>query len=238
MQSQERAINQHGSIIIFAPLPLHSSKSPQSADDGGTDKVAIEPTIQLMRIGATMSRTSCMGDRGTMGTLQHGACHEILSDLFLDLGESLHPFPDLGESTYENWDFKQGDVLMAFLNQRMLAAPDETRHIWKLDGPLETNPNDETPSMAWLHMAHVDPSDLGPPRSPALRRVSLVEFTDLLNGCSPDALVRNAFVLLYMVATARYLHLKSQGLHESLMEAHETIGFEVEEMRPSSRTNL
>jgi len=34
---------------------------------------------------------------------------------------------------------------MAFLNQRMLAAPDETRHIWKLDGPLETNPNDETP---------------------------------------------------------------------------------------------
>jgi hypothetical protein len=46
---------------------------------------------------------------------------------------------------------------MAFLNRRMLAAPDETRHIWKLDGPLETNPNDETPSMAWLHMAYVGP---------------------------------------------------------------------------------
>jgi len=39
-----------------------------------------------------------------------------------------------------------------------------------------------------------------------------VEFTDLLNGCSPDALVRNTFVLLRMVATARYLHLKSQEL--------------------------
>ena len=66
-------------------------------------------------------------------------------------------FPDLGESVYENWDFKQADVLMAFLNQRMLAAPDETRHIWKLDGPLEDNPNDEVPSMVWLHMAHTGP---------------------------------------------------------------------------------
>jgi hypothetical protein len=66
-------------------------------------------------------------------------------------------FPDLGESSYENWDFKQADVLMAFLNQRMLAAPDETRHIWKLDGPLEDVPNDEVPSMAWLHMAHTGP---------------------------------------------------------------------------------
>ena len=95
------------------------------------------------------------GIEGRWDTLQHRARQEILSDLF----------PDLGESTYENWDFKQGDVLMAFLNQRILAAPDETRHIWKLDGP-----NDETPSMAWLYMAHVGPSDLGPPRSPALRK--------------------------------------------------------------------
>ncbi len=67
-----------------------------------------------------------------------GRCQGTLSELF----------PDLGESSYENWDFKQADVLMAFLNQRMLAAPDETRHIWKLDGPLEDVPNDEVPSMA------------------------------------------------------------------------------------------
>ena len=38
-----------------------------------------------------------------------------------------------------------------------------------------------------------------------------------------DALVRNAFVILRMVATARYLHLKSQELHEALMEAHEMM---------------
>ena len=37
-------------------------------------------------------------------------------------------------------------------------------------------------------------------------------------------LVRNAFVILRMVATARYLHLKSQELHEALMEAHGTLG--------------
>ena len=41
-----------------------------------------------------------------------------------------------------------------------------------------------------------------------LHLLSLVEFTDLLNGCSPDALLRNAFVLLRIVATARYVHLK------------------------------
>jgi len=79
-----------------------------------------------------------------LGIQQLGAHREILSDLF----------PDLGESIYEDWDYQQGDVL-AFMNQRMLAAPDETRHIWRLDWPLEEIPYDEAPSMAWLHMAHV-----------------------------------------------------------------------------------
>ena len=36
-------------------------------------------------------------------------------------------------------------------------------------------------------------------------------------------------MILRMVATIRYPHLKSQELHEALMEAHETIGFEVED---------
>jgi hypothetical protein len=109
---------------------------------------------------------------------------------------------------------------MAFLNQRMLAAPDETRHIWTLDGPLEDTPNDEAPTMVWLHMVHTGPLppiwdllDLQP-NAETLHLLSLVEFTDLLNG------VRNAFVILRLVATARYLHLKSQELHEALMEAH------------------
>jgi hypothetical protein len=70
------------------------------------------------------------------GIQQPGARHEILSDLF----------PDLGESSYADWDFQQSDVLLTFMNQRMLAAPEETRHIWKLDGPLKTAPHDETPS--------------------------------------------------------------------------------------------
>ena len=79
-------------------------------------------------------RTSCVGDQ------------ETLYDLF----------PYLGESVYENWDFQQGDVLQSFMNQRMLAAPDESRHIWKLDGPLEDVPNDEVPSMAWRHKRRSD----------------------------------------------------------------------------------
>jgi hypothetical protein len=72
--------------------------------------------------------------------------------------------------------------------------------------------------MAWLHMAHV--GDLPPiwdlldhsPAAEILHLLCLVEFTDLLNGCSPNALVRNAFMILRMVATARYFHLKSQEL--------------------------
>ena len=31
------------------------------------------------------------------------------------------------------------------------------------DGPLETSPYDETPSMAWLHMVHVGSGDPPPP---------------------------------------------------------------------------
>ncbi len=65
--------------------------------------------------------------------------------------------------------------------------------------------------------------------SVTLHLLSLVEFTDLLNGCTPDALVRNAFMILRMVATARYLHLKSQELHEALMEAHGTLGEDADE---------
>ena len=45
----------------------------------------------------------------------------------------------------------------------------------------------------------------------------------------PDALVRNAFVILCVVASARYLHLKSQELHEAIKETHETIGEEANE---------
>ena len=89
--------------------------------------------------------------------------------------------------------------------------------------------------MAWLHMAHVSP--LPPiwdlldvqPSTETLHLLSLVEFTDLLNGCARDALVRNAFLILRMVATARYLHLKSQELHEALMEDHGTLGEDADE---------
>jgi len=44
--------------------------------------------------------------RAAWGIEGRWSTHAILSDLF----------PNLGESTYENWDFKQADVLMAFLN--------------------------------------------------------------------------------------------------------------------------
>jgi len=173
-----------------------------------------------MWIGSTLPLHELRG-----GSRGDAARHEILSDLF----------PDVGESAYENWDLQQGDVLQSLMDQRVRAAPDETQHIWKLDGPLEDVPNDEIPSMAWQHMAHTGP--LPPiwdlldrqPSAETLHLLNLVEFTDLLNGCEPDAFVWNAFVILRMVATAHYLHLKSQELHEALKEVHVTIGEEADE---------
>ena len=82
--------------------------------------------------------------------------------------------------------------------------------------------------MAWLHMAHVGSL---PPIWDLLdlHLLSLVEFTDLLNGCASDAFVRNAFAILRVVVTACYLHLKCQELHQELMAANSIIGFEVED---------
>ena len=117
------------------------------------------------------------------------------------------------------------------MNQRMLVAPSEPRHIWKLDGPLEDAPADETPTAAWLHIAHAgslppiwDLLDCAQPQVETLHLLNLEEFTDLLNGCAPDALV-----ILRMVATARYLHLKAQELHDALISVHITFGDDLEE---------
>ena len=43
-----------------------------------------------------------------------------------------------------------------------------------------------------------------------------LKYVRFINGCAPDALMRNSFVILRMVATARYLHLKAQELHDAL----------------------
>ena len=134
-----------------------------------------------------------------------------------------------------DWDYQQHDALLAFMNQRMLAAPTEPHHIWKLDGPLEDAPDDETPTMALLHMAHVGP--LPPiwdlldcqPTVETFHLLNLEEFTDLVNGCTPDALVQNSFVILRMIAMAGYLHLKAQELPDALQRAHSTIGDALEE---------
>ena len=97
--------------------------------------------------------------------------------------------------------------------------------------------------MAWQHMAHTGPLppiwdllDLQP-SAETLHLLNLVEFTDLLYGCAPDALVRNTFVILRVVATARYLHIKSQELHEALKEARVTIG-EVADVRVRLREEI
>ena len=43
---------------------------------------------------------------------------------------------------------------------------------------------------------------------------------DIVNGCAPDALLKNSFSILRVVSMARYLHLKTQEIHEALQKAH------------------
>ena len=45
--------------------------------------------------------------------------------------------------------------------------------------------------------------DCAQPQVETLHLLNLEEFTDLVNGCAPDALLRNAFVILRMVVTAQ-----------------------------------
>ena len=60
--------------------------------------------------------------------------------------------------------------------------------------------------------------------SETLHLLSLEEFTDIVNGCAPNAITRNSFVVLRIVSIARYLQLKTQELHEALQDAHKIIG--------------
>ena len=128
-------------------------------------------------------------------------------------------FVDLGES-FDDWDFSAGEGFHV--------VPSEVhRAVWRLDGVLET-PDQRTPSVSELTMAHAGP--LRPiwdirdyPVMETLHLLSLEDFTELLNGCVPDALVRNAFILLRVVVTGCYLELKIQELHEALQKTYETI---------------
>ena len=103
-------------IVIQILLPGHDTMPVERCAPGRL--VSTRWSIPYNSCGSAKlrHRTSCMGIEGRWGTLQLEARHGTLSDLF----------PDLGESTYENWDLQQGNVLQAFMDQRVRAAPDET----------------------------------------------------------------------------------------------------------------
>ena len=75
--------------------------------------------------------------------------------------------------------------------------------------------------------------------SKSVTLLSLEEFTDIVNGCSPDALRRNSFVIFRIVCMARYLSLKTQEVHEALQEAHSAMGLaKISPERPTDETDL
>ena len=80
---------------------------------------------------------------------------------------------------------------------------------------------------------------LDKPSNETLPLLSLEGFTDIVNGCSHDALRRNSFVILRIVCMARYLELKTQEIHEALQDAHSAMSpAKIIPERPISATRL
>ena len=130
--------------------------------------------------------------------------------------------------TYVDWDLTSGNAFEAFMFKRQEVEPDERPALWRTNGAWEVTSGRETPSMGMIHMAHYGPLPpiwdlLDKPSNESLPLLSLEEFTDILNGCSPDALRRNAFAIFRIVCMARYLSFKTQEVHEALQEAYSAI---------------
>jgi hypothetical protein len=130
---------------------------------------------------------------------------------------------------YDDWHLTSTDPLQAFREQREDADPDADLKIWQLDGALlstpaiEANQSTSRPLRSMAHAGRLPPvwpflDDLV---AETLHLLNLEEFTELLNGCAPDVIVRHSFAILRTLVTARYLHAKVQGLHKFLRAAHQ-----------------
>jgi hypothetical protein len=135
-------------------------------------------------------------------------------------------FPDLNQE-YDDWHLTSTDPLQAFREQREDADPDADLKIWQLDGALlstpamEANQSNSRSLRSMAHAGRLPPvwPFLDDPIAETLHLLNLEEFTELLNGCAPDVIVRHSFAILHTLVTARYLHAKVQGLHKFLRPA-------------------
>ena len=131
----------------------------------------VSPTTPLTRIGATSEQLERHG-----GSRDDGAC--------------------------SNWPLGRRSFMSSFLTWESRRTTTGTTSaclpLWKLDGPLEDAPVDETPTSALLHTTHAGPLppiwdllDCAQPQVETLHLLNLEEFTDLVNECAPDALLRD-----------------------------------------------
>ena len=106
-------------------------------------------TTHVDRLNFAAERAA-WGIEGRWGPLQFEARHGTLSDLF----------PDLGESTYENWDLQQGDVLLAFMNhgplpsQELHEALKEAHETIGLEADERVRLREEIPAIDALSTKH------------------------------------------------------------------------------------
>ena len=151
------------------------------------------------------------GIEGLWGSNQDQARETLLQELFPDVGQ-----------TYVDWDLTSGNAFEAFMFKRQEMLPNERPSLWRTNGSWEVTSDRETPSLGMIHMAHYGSLPpiwefLDKPSNESLPLLSLEEFTDIVNGCSPDALRRNAFAIFRIVVMA-------QEVHEALQDAHNEMG--------------
>jgi hypothetical protein len=81
---------------------------------------------------------------------------------------------------------------------------------------MEANQSNSHPLRSMAHVGRLPPvwHFLDDPVAETLHLLNLEEFTELLNGCALDVIVRHSFAILRTLVTVRYLHAKVQGLHK------------------------
>ena len=158
------------------------------ADAGAGHPILMHGTVLSYKLRGTMSLDHAWNITGLWGVSLLNSRGKLLAELFPDLNQE-----------YNDWHLTSTDSLQAFREQREDADPDADLKIWQLDGALLSTPAMEANQSNSRPLPPVWPF-LDDPVAETLHLLNLKEFTELLNGCAPDVIVRHSFAIRYLHA--------------------------------------